>query len=85
MIQLCYLMLAPLPPSSNRLENDVSLVTITALLSFFLTHIYCSPYAYESRASGTPDEYPAEDGSGRIMRLVRHVSFVDCPGECAHK
>ena len=24
--------------------------------------------------------YPLEDGSGRNMELVRHVSFVDCPG-----
>ena len=39
-----------------------------------------SPIVYESRGSSHPDEYPLEDGSGRTMRLVRHVSFVDCPG-----
>jgi hypothetical protein len=31
---------------------------------------------YESKGSSHPDTYALEDGSGRSMHLVRHVSFV---------
>lgn len=56
---------------------------ITIKLGYANAKIYRSttaPYIYESKPSGHPDVYPAEDGSGRTMELVRHVSFVDCPG-----
>lgn len=43
--------------------------------------VFCSPFVYASQGSSTPDEYPLEgDAAGRVMQLVRHVSFVDCPG-----
>jgi translation initiation factor 2 subunit 3 len=35
---------------------------------------------YEAQGSRHPDSYELPDGSGRRMRLVRHLSFVDCPG-----
>ena len=35
---------------------------------------------FTSRGSAYPDEFPLDDGSGRTMKLIRHVSFVDCPG-----
>jgi translation initiation factor 2 subunit 3 len=56
---------------------------ITIKLGYANAKIYKStspPWIYEARSSSSPDEYEAEDGSGRIMQLVRHVSFVDCPG-----
>lgn len=57
---------------------------ITIKLGYANAKIYRSsgpaPHVYDSRGSHFPDEYPLEDGSGRTMQLVRHVSFVDCPG-----
>ncbi len=41
------------------------------------THV-CRPWKYEAHGSGHPDEYTMSDGTP--MRLIRHVSFVDCPG-----
>lgn len=36
---------------------------------------------YLSRPSNSPDEFPCPDpGCSGTMTLVRHVSFVDCPG-----
>merc|ERR1719386_118186 len=36
------------------------------------------PDCYRSFGSSTPDVVPCEEGGN--FRLVRHVSFVDCPG-----
>lgn len=38
------------------------------------------PYVFVAAGSKQPDEYPMNDGTGRTWQLVRHVSFVDCPG-----
>lgn len=39
------------------------------------------PGCYTSRGSSTPDTFPCEvKECGGSMQLVRHVSFVDCPG-----
>jgi translation initiation factor 2 subunit 3 len=63
---------------------------ITIKLGYANAKIYAScddaerglPKVYESKGSHHPDEYVSEEGSaaGRKMSLVRHVSFVDCPG-----
>jgi hypothetical protein len=63
---------------------------ITIKLGYANAKIYCSDVGagagaaaervYESKGSSHPDTYTLEDGSGRVMRLVRHVSFV---GACA--
>lgn len=56
---------------------------ITIKLGYANAKIYRSsapPYVYASGRSNSPDEYPMEDGTGRTMQLVRHISFVDCPG-----
>jgi translation initiation factor 2 subunit 3 len=37
------------------------------------------PTCYQSFSSATPDELPCKNCGG-VLRLVRHVSFVDCPG-----
>lgn len=37
------------------------------------------PNCYQSFSSSTPDEVPCKRCGG-VLRLVRHVSFVDCPG-----
>ncbi|KAJ1668873.1 eukaryotic translation initiation factor 2 subunit gamma [Coemansia sp. RSA 1646] len=39
------------------------------------------PGCYESKGSAEPVEYPCKrPGCGGKMKLVRHISFVDCPG-----
>ena len=57
---------------------------ITIKLGYANAKIYKSdgapPYKYEAQGSRFPDTYELPDGSGRTMRLVRHLSFVDCPG-----
>lgn len=57
---------------------------ITIKLGYANAKIYRSngnaPYHYEAQGSRFPDEYELPDGSGRRMSLVRHLSFVDCPG-----
>jgi len=57
---------------------------ITIKLGYANAKIYCSVpggseepgVVYESKGSSHPDTYALEDGSGRSMHLVRHVSFV---------
>lgn len=55
---------------------------ITIKLGYANAKIYRStgppPHAYESRGSAHPDTWSREDGTR--FELVRHVSFVDCPG-----
>ncbi len=53
---------------------------ITIKLGYANAKIYRSdkaPYVYEAQSSSYPDEYELPDDSGRIMRIARHVSFVD--------
>ena len=39
------------------------------------------PASYRSCGSSTPDAFPCDrSGCGGWFRLLRHVSFVDCPG-----
>ena len=39
------------------------------------------PGSYRSCGSSTPDSFPCDRaGCGGHFRLLRHVSFVDCPG-----
>lgn len=58
---------------------------ITIKLGYANAKIYRSadaPHVYTSRGSGHADAFHMTDSEGREreMRLVRHVSFVDCPG-----
>jgi translation initiation factor 2 subunit 3 len=62
-----------------RFKNEL-VRNITIKLGYANAKIYKSdraPYTYEAQGSGFPDEYECADGSGGMMRLVRHVSFVD--------
>merc|ERR1712021_198425 len=63
----------------NELERN-----ITIKLGYANAKIYRSfdkkcqrPVCYTSKGSKTPDEFTDD---GKTWRLVRHVSFVDCPG-----
>ncbi|XP_004631439.1 eukaryotic translation initiation factor 2 subunit 3 [Octodon degus] len=67
----------------NELERN-----ITIKLGYANAKIYklddpsCPrPECYRSCGSGTPDEFPTDiPGTKGNFKLVRHVSFVDCPG-----
>merc|ERR1712018_984694 len=67
----------------NELERN-----ITIKLGYANAKIYkCDdpkvnrPASFCSRGSSHPDEFPCEfSNSGGKFKLVRHVSFVDCPG-----
>ncbi|XP_052027964.1 eukaryotic translation initiation factor 2 subunit 3, Y-linked isoform X2 [Apodemus sylvaticus] len=67
----------------NELERN-----ITIKLGYANAKIYklddssCPrPECYRSCGSSTPDEFPSDiPGTKGNFRLVRHVSFVDCPG-----
>ncbi|XP_059740046.1 eukaryotic translation initiation factor 2 subunit 3, Y-linked-like isoform X1 [Bos mutus] len=67
----------------NELERN-----ITIKLGYANAKIYklddesCPrPECYRSCGSSTPDEFPTDiPGTKGNFRLVRHVSFVDCPG-----
>ncbi|XP_073919580.1 eukaryotic translation initiation factor 2 subunit 3 isoform X1 [Castor canadensis] len=67
----------------NELERN-----ITIKLGYANAKIYklddsnCPrPECYKSCGSSTPDEFPTDiPGTKGNFRLVRHVSFVDCPG-----
>lgn len=47
----------------------------------------CRPACYKAYGSSKEDnpacDYPGFENTD--MELVRHVSFVDCPGEAAHQ
>ena len=69
-----------------RFKNEL-VRNITIKLGYANAKIFRSvegpPYEYESQKSSSVDEYEkVMEGSGvtKTMRLVRHVSFVDCPG-----
>jgi len=68
-----------------RFKNEL-VRNITIKLGYANAKIYRSdakeglPFHYEAQGSRHPDAYELPDGSGRRMRLVRHLSFVDCPG-----
>lgn len=59
-----------------------------SMLSLCLPQVYrCDnercprPGSYRSCGSSTPDSFPCDrTGCGGHFRLLRHVSFVDCPG-----
>ena len=67
----------------NELERN-----ITIKLGYANAKIYklddpsCpQPECYRSCGSSTPDEFPTDmPGTKGNFKLVRHVSFVDCPG-----
>uniref|UniRef100_A0A8C5YS92 protein-synthesizing GTPase n=1 Tax=Marmota marmota marmota TaxID=9994 RepID=A0A8C5YS92_MARMA len=67
----------------NELERN-----ITIKLGYANAKIYelddsscLRPECYRSCGSSTPDEFPTDiPGTKGNFRLVRHVSFVDCPG-----
>eukprot|EP00918_Siedleckia_nematoides_P043807 GHVU01095732.1.p1 GENE.GHVU01095732.1~~GHVU01095732.1.p1 ORF type:complete len:229 (+),score=14.39 GHVU01095732.1:71-757(+) len=67
----------------NELERN-----ITIKLGYANAKIYkCNdpsvgrPQCYTSRGSGHQDDFPCDIGSSKgKFQLVRHVSFVDCPG-----
>lgn len=66
----------------NELERN-----ITIKLGYANAKIYkCDdpavprPQCYTSRGSAHPDEFPCEYSQKGKYKLVRHVSFVDCPG-----
>eukprot|EP00605_Chrysophyceae_sp_TOSAG23-4_P001988 GSChrysophyteH1.ASY1.ANO1.2202.1 assembled CDS len=65
-----------------RFKNEL-IRNITIKLGYANAKIYkCDgdadvPGNYRSKGSSTPDEF-TEDG--KVWRLLRHVSFVDCPG-----
>jgi len=78
------------PAQTIRFKSEL-VRNITIKLGYANAKIYCSeaPGAgasagagasgervYESKGSSHPDTYTLEDGSGRAMHLVRHVSFV---------
>ena len=70
-----------------RFKNEL-VRNITIKLGYANAKIFRSvegpPFEYESQKSSSLDEYEKVlEGSGgltKTMRLVRHVSFVDCPG-----
>ena len=68
-----------------RFKNEL-VRNITIKLGYANAKIYRSdpkeglPVHYEAQGSRHPDSYELPDGSERRMRLVRHLSFVDCPG-----
>jgi translation initiation factor 2 subunit 3 len=56
---------------------------ITIKLGYANAKIYRSetaPYIYESFGSSHRDEYFHNDDPAKKMKLMRHISFVDCPG-----
>jgi len=66
----------------NELERN-----ITIKLGYANAKIYkCDdpavqrPQCFTSRGSAHPDEFPCEFSTKGKFKLVRHVSFVDCPG-----
>jgi len=67
-----------------RFKNEL-LRNITIKLGYANAKIYKAegprPDCYRSASSGEADELPADfEGATSPYRLVRHVSFVDCPG-----
>ncbi|XP_015447270.1 eukaryotic translation initiation factor 2 subunit 3, X-linked isoform X4 [Pteropus alecto] len=67
----------------NELERNITIKLGYANAKIYkLDDTSCPrPECYRSCGSSTPDEFPADiPGTKGNFKLVRHVSFVDCPG-----
>ncbi|KAM0672310.1 Eif2s3p [Ordospora colligata] len=64
----------------TELERNITIKLGYANAKIYKCDSKCiRPNCYQSFSSSTPDELPCNNCGG-ILRLVRHVSFVDCPG-----
>uniref|UniRef100_A0A3B4THL7 protein-synthesizing GTPase n=1 Tax=Seriola dumerili TaxID=41447 RepID=A0A3B4THL7_SERDU len=67
----------------NELERNITIKLGYANAKIYkLDDVSCPrPECYRSCGSSTPDEFPTDiSGTKGNFKLVRHVSFVDCPG-----
>ncbi|XP_037374223.1 eukaryotic translation initiation factor 2 subunit 3, X-linked-like isoform X3 [Talpa occidentalis] len=67
----------------NELERNITIKLGYANAKIYkLDDASCArPECYRSCGSSTPDEFPTDiPGTKGNFKLVRHVSFVDCPG-----
>ncbi|XP_071076527.1 eukaryotic translation initiation factor 2 subunit 3, X-linked-like isoform X3 [Desmodus rotundus] len=67
----------------NELERNITIKLGYANAKIYkLDNTSCPrPECYRSCGSSTPDEFPTDiPGTKGNFKLVRHVSFVDCPG-----
>ncbi|EZG47345.1 putative eukaryotic translation initiation factor 2 gamma subunit [Gregarina niphandrodes] len=64
----------------NEKERNITIKLGYANAKLFKCDICPSPGAYSSHGSGHADEYPCPTCGKGVRRVVRHVSFVDCPG-----
>ncbi|KAM6147025.1 LOW QUALITY PROTEIN: eukaryotic translation initiation factor 2 subunit 3 [Phoenicopterus ruber ruber] len=66
----------------NELERNTIKLGYANAKIYKLDDPSCSrPECYRSCGSSTPDEFPTDiPGTKGNFKLVRHVSFVDCPG-----
>nr|XP_051685458.1 eukaryotic translation initiation factor 2 subunit 3, X-linked isoform X1 [Oryctolagus cuniculus] len=67
----------------NELERNITIKLGYANAKIYkLDDLGCPrPECYRSCGSNTPDEFPTDiPGTKGNFKLVRHVSFVDCPG-----
>ncbi|XP_058515309.1 eukaryotic translation initiation factor 2 subunit 3-like isoform X2 [Ochotona princeps] len=67
----------------NELERNITIKLGYANAKIYkLDDLGCPrPECYRSCGSSTPDEFPTDiPGTKGNFKLVRHVSFVDCPG-----
>ncbi|KAH9412162.1 eukaryotic translation initiation factor 2 [Ordospora pajunii] len=63
-----------------ELERNITIKLGYANAKIYKCDYKCArPNCYQSFSSSTPDELPCKNCGG-VLRLVRHVSFVDCPG-----
>jgi translation initiation factor 2 subunit 3 len=64
----------------TELERNITIKLGYANAKIYKCESKCiRPLCYQSYGSATPDELPCKNCGGSL-RLVRHVSFVDCPG-----
>lgn len=65
----------------NELERNITIKLGYANAKIYKCDDLPRPQCYTSRGSAHPDEFASDvPGSKGKFRLVRHVSFVDCPG-----
>ena len=64
----------------NELERNITIKLGYANAKIYECSVCARPSRYQSFGSGEPAEMPCKKCDGGILRVVRHVSFVDCPG-----
>lgn len=67
------------PRFKNELERNITIKLGYANAKIFQCSVCPRPESFQAYGSSKPNDSPCKN-CGKSMKLMRHISFVDCPG-----